>query len=139
MTPFVLDSRLKNDALPVGNLTLCQVRLLNDTRWPWLLLVPMRDGLSEIHDLDATERQTLADETARASKVLQKLTGAEKINTGALGNIVRQLHIHVIARNEGDENWPGPVWGYGEKQPYNNSAAETLIQQLQSELNVKIL
>jgi diadenosine tetraphosphate (Ap4A) HIT family hydrolase len=139
MPPFQLDSRLKNDALPVGKLALCQVHLLNDARWPWLLLVPMRDGLSEIHDLDAAERQILADETALASKVLLKLTGAEKINSGALGNIVRQLHIHLIARNEGDDNWPGPVWGYGEKRPYNIGAAETLIQQLQSELNVKIL
>ncbi len=139
MTLFKLDSQLKNDSLPVGDLALCQVRLLNDARWPWLLLVPMRGGLTEIHDLDVTARLTLAEETAQASKALQKLTAAEKINTGALGNIVRQLHIHVVARNEGDENWPGPVWGFGHKQPYDDGEADPLIKQLQSELDVKIL
>jgi diadenosine tetraphosphate (Ap4A) HIT family hydrolase len=137
MLPFELDSRLENDALPVGKLTLCQLRLINDARWPWLILVPMRGGLVEIHDLDATSCRMLADETALVSLVLKKLTAAEKINTGALGNIVRQLHIHVVARNTGDENWPEPVWGIGKSQPYDSKTALHFIHQLQSELNVQ--
>ncbi len=139
MKPFDLDSRLKNDALPVGRLGLCQVRLIDDARWPWLVLIPMQNGLVEIHDLDQAKRAVLAEETALVSNVLQKLVGADKINCGALGNIVRQLHIHVIARNEGDENWPGPVWGFGEKRPYRDDQVRDFIHQLQSELNVDIL
>ncbi len=84
----------------------------------------------ELHDLSAADQAMLAREMAHAAKALKAATGALKINTGALGNIVRQLHIHVIARNEGDPNWPGPVWGFGTRQPYNPQEAAALKERL---------
>lgn len=134
--PFKLDPRLNNDTLPIGQLELCEIRLINDCRWPWLVLVPMYDGLSEIFDLDPTQQDLLSRETSAVASMLKELTGAAKINTGALGNIVRQLHVHVVARQENDANWPGPVWGFGSPVTYDKKDAETLISKLQSELNV---
>ena len=136
---YHLDSRLEKDTLLVGRLELCEIRLLDDRRWPWLLLVPMIDGMSEVFDLSVADQKTLAEETALASLALKKITRAEKINTAAIGNIVRQLHVHVIARNEGDANWPGPVWGFGQAGLYSVTTANKLISQLQSELNVHVL
>ena len=139
MADFVLDRRLERDSCFVGRLPLCQLRLINDSRWCWLLLVPMRDGLVEIHDLTSGDHNMLAGETADVSKRLKQLTGAEKINTGALGNIVRQLHIHVVARSVGDHNWPGPIWGYGASVHYEKDAAEKLISRLQGRLDDRFL
>jgi diadenosine tetraphosphate (Ap4A) HIT family hydrolase len=136
---YSLDNRLKQATLPIGRLELCEIRLLNDARWPWLLLVPMRDDMAEIFDLAATEQNILTEENVLASVALKKLTGAEKINTAAIGNIVRQLHVHVIARSENDANWPGPVWGFGQAEPYNDSAAKSLIDKLRNELNTHVL
>jgi len=132
---YQLDKRLENDSIFINRLELCEVRLLNDSRWPWLVLIPVADGLCEIFDLDMASQAVLAKETAFVSTILKNLTGAEKINTAALGNIVRQLHIHVIARNPGDQNWPGPVWGFGNSTPYGGDAAAALIFQLQSALD----
>ena len=133
---YSLDNRLQQATLPIGRLELCEIRLLNDARWPWLLLVPMRDGMSEIFDLSATEQITLTRETVLTSVALKKLARAEKINSAAIGNIVRQLHVHVIARNENDANWPGPVWGFGQAEPYARKAADKLTSKLQNELNI---
>ncbi len=138
MTSYQIDSRLKNDSLSVGRLELCEVRLIDDCRWPWLLLIPMRDGLCEIFDLDGQEQQLLAAETSHASAVLKRITGSEKINTGALGNTVQQLHVHIIARQQDDAKWPGQVWGFGSAEPYDKEKASTLIKQLQRELNVDV-
>jgi diadenosine tetraphosphate (Ap4A) HIT family hydrolase len=118
MHAFVLDGRLAADSMELGRLAACEVRLMDDARWAWLVLVPMRPGLSEFHDLPKEDLPVVAADLALASARLKAMTGALKINTGALGNIVRQLHIHVIARNEGDPAWPGPVWGFGTRQPY---------------------
>jgi diadenosine tetraphosphate (Ap4A) HIT family hydrolase len=124
---FTLDSRLAADTLTVGDLRLCRVLLMNDRRFPWLILVPGRDGLSELHDLAAEERGLLIEEAAFAGEKLKALTSAKKINTAALGNMVAQLHIHVIARFEGDPAWAGPVWGVGKAEPYEpEDAAERL-------------
>ena len=136
---YNLDIRLEKDTLPVGKLKLCEVRLLNDSRWPWLLLVPMRNEMSEVFDLVAADQKTLAEETVIASVALKNITRPEKINTAAIGNIVRQLHVHVIARNEGDANWPGPVWGFGQAEPYLKSVADKFISQLQNELGTHVL
>ena len=95
---FALDSRLAADTFGVGDLTLCRVLLMNDSRFPWLILVPRRADLSEIHDLSAQERAILIEEAAFAGERLKMLTGAKKINTAALGNMVSQLHVHVVAR-----------------------------------------
>jgi diadenosine tetraphosphate (Ap4A) HIT family hydrolase len=132
MTPFRLDERLERDSLEVGALGLCQLRLMNDRRWPWLVLVPMRANAVEIHELAGSDQVTLAQETALAASVLKELTGCEKINSAALGNIVRQLHVHVVARRSGDPNWPGPVWGFGVRDPYVEEESALLIEKLKT-------
>jgi diadenosine tetraphosphate (Ap4A) HIT family hydrolase len=132
MDRFELDARLAADTLPVGNLALSRVLLMNDARYPWLILVPRRAGLTELHDLAHAEGLVLMDELRRASAGLKSLTGAAKINVGALGNLVPQLHIHVIARDTGDAAWPGPVWGVGEATPYAPGAADALIASLRA-------
>ena len=115
---FVLDPRLEADSEPVLWLGLCELRMMNDRRWPWLLLVPQRPGAEEIHELTPLDQAMLTFEGNMVAQALINVTGCTKINTAALGNIVRQLHVHVIARTEGDEAWPGPVWGHGMREPY---------------------
>ena len=116
--PFVLDPRLAAESTPLGELALCQVLLMDDARFPWILLVPQRAGLVEIIDLGAQDLQRLMSEIATASGVLEAATSPYKLNVAALGNVVRQLHVHIIARFENDAAWPSPVWGKGERMPY---------------------
>ena len=120
---FLLDPRLERDTLPVTDLTLCRVRLMNDARYPWLVLVPRRHGCRELVDLEADDRRTLTDEIDRCTRMLREHAGADKMNVAALGNQVEQLHVHVIARSVGDDAWPGPVWGAHPARPYPNEAA----------------
>ncbi len=131
---FGLDPRLAADTHEVGDFALCRVLLMNDSRYPWLILVPRRADLSEIHDLTAGERALLIEEAARAGAALKRLTDAKKINTGALGNMVAQLHVHVIARLVGDDAWPSPVWGSGRAVPYEDEAAARLVADLRRAL-----
>ena len=119
LSAFEIDERLERDGLLITRLGLCQLRILNDRRWPWLVLIPQRNGISEIFDLTPLDQAMLTFETNMVGAALKKATGATKINVGALGNIVRQLHVHVIARSEGDANWPGPVWGFGSAEPWD--------------------
>jgi diadenosine tetraphosphate (Ap4A) HIT family hydrolase len=119
---FAIDSRLAADTLPLGDLPLCRVLLMNDNRFPWLILVPRHASLSEIHDLTPAERAVLIEEAAFAGEKLKAFTRAKKINTGALGNMVAQLHVHVVARFDADAAWPGPVWGSGKAIPYADAA-----------------
>ncbi len=116
---FALDPRLAADSCPVVRLPLCDVRLMNEVRYPWLILVPCRVGLVEIADLPAMEQATLWQEVNRVGAALQATVPCDKLNVGALGNIVRQLHVHVVARRQGDTAWPGPVWGHSPAQPYS--------------------
>lgn len=108
---FTLDARLQRDCYLVGALPLSTVLLMNDSTWPWLILVPQRDGVSEIFELDSDDRRTLIDESCVIAEWLCRHFRADKINVAALGNIVRQLHVHHVARFENDPAWPGPVWG----------------------------
>jgi diadenosine tetraphosphate (Ap4A) HIT family hydrolase len=124
---FRLDERLARDALVIGDLPLCRVLLMNDVRWPWLILVPRREGLVELIDLDPADPTELMDEAGRAARFLKSQARADKINVGALGNIVRQLHLHIVARVVGDPAWPGSVWGHGAATPYDEGAARALI------------
>lgn len=119
---FALDSRLAADTRLVTSLPLCDVRLMNDARYPWLLLVPRRAGLVEISDLADEEQATLWQELNQADRALRAVAPFDKLNLGALGNIVRQLHVHLVGRREGDAAWPGPVWGHGQTQTYAESA-----------------
>ena len=115
---FQLDARLAQDTTPVTSFALSRVLLMNDARYPWLILVPARDGLSELHDLNASDQALLNDEIIRVSRAMTELFTPKKINVGALGNIVRQLHIHIVARRTDDPAWPGPVWGHSPAVPY---------------------
>ncbi|MFJ6343480.1 HIT domain-containing protein [Rhizobium sp. NPDC092017] len=132
---FALDDRLAKDSVFVEITGLCEVRLMKDRRWPWLVLVPRRPGMSEVFELTPLDRILLTFETDKVGSALKTLTGAAKINVGALGNIVRQLHVHVIARSEGDANWPGPVWGYGKAEPYSDEDMNSLIAKLRETLS----
>ncbi len=118
---FSLDARLSSDTDFVGDLPLCRLLLMNDSRWPWLVLVPRRDNLAELSDLEAVDRIRLIEEAVQIADWLKTHTRAEKINLGALGNIVRQLHVHVVARSAGDPGWPGPVWGFGAAVRYEDN------------------
>jgi|SRR5690242_11956816 len=124
---FALDARLAADSVPVIDLPLCGVRLMNDARFAWLLLVPRRAGMSELHDLDEADQEQLWREIRSATQALRAVAPCDKLNIGALGNIVRQLHIHVVARVVGDAAWPGPVWGSGTAQPYDAPGQEQRI------------
>lgn len=134
METFRLDERLSRDSVLVTRLGLCELRLQNDKRWPWLVLVPQRDGVSELFDLTPLDQAVLTFETNLVASALKEVTGATKINVGALGNIVRQLHVHIIARNEGDTCWPGPIWGHGKPVPYAAGEKETLMKKISGAL-----
>lgn len=108
---FALHPRLAADTLPVLDLPLCSVRLMDDERYPWLILVPRRAGVAEVLDLSPTDQERLWQETRLCAAVLREQEAPDRINLGALGNVVPQLHMHVVARREGDDAWPGPVWG----------------------------
>ena len=115
---FSLDPQLATDSCAVATLPLCEVRLMRDARYPWLILVPRQPGLVEITDLASAEQTRLWLEVNQASTALRAVAQCDKLNLGALGNIVRQLHVHVIARRIGDAAWPGPVWGHGAALAY---------------------
>lgn len=115
---FVLDPRLDAETSVLGELGLCKVLLMDDARFPWIVLVPKRAGLVEIIDLGSADLVRLIEEIATASGVLEAATSPHKLNVAALGNVVRQLHVHIVARFENDAAWPSPVWGKGERVPY---------------------
>ena len=132
MTDFKLDERLEADTHLVCELENCSLRLLDDTRWPWLVLVPRIACAEEWHVLTKGQRIMIDDEVARVASALKEMTGCQKINIASIGNMVCQLHIHVVARNEGDANWPGPVWGFGTREPYDVDSATTFIESFKS-------
>lgn len=113
MTDFVLDPRLAADTAFIADGPLSQVRLMDDTRFPWLVLVPRVNGVSEWLELDGGQQRLLLAEINQVGQLIRAQPGVEKLNIGALGNIVRQFHVHLIGRHEGDPAWPGPVWGQG--------------------------
>jgi len=133
---FALDERLARDAFVIGDLPLSRVLLMNDARWPWLILVPRRAGAVELTNLDAVDRARLIEEAARAALFLKAYAEADKINVGALGNVVRQFHLHIVARAIGDVGWPGPVWGSGRAQPYEEAKARALVAAAQAALGI---
>ncbi|MFP4264168.1 MAG: HIT domain-containing protein [Halomonas sp.] len=122
MDHFEPDSRLVEDSYPITELPLCQLRLMNDTRFPWLLLIPRKLGVSELFELDEAEQQQLWREAGRLGCAFKALLAADKLNVASLGNRVPQLHMHLVLRREGDDAWPGPVWGHGEAIPYDLDA-----------------
>lgn len=128
MTDFLLDPRLAADSVFIADGPLSQVRLMDDTRFSWLVLVPRVADVSEWLELDGAQQRLLLAEINRAGNLIRALPTVEKLNIGALGNIVRQLHVHLVGRHAGDAAWPGPVWGNGAMQRH---ASETLAAQVE--------
>ena len=134
MSAWQLHPQLANDTVPVVELPLCEVRLMDDANHPWLVLVPRVADAVELIDLDAAQRTQLTAEIDQASRALKALFKPHKLNIAALGNLVPQLHVHVIARFEHDPAWPAPVWGRVAARPYPPEALVARVRELQSAL-----
>ena len=128
MADFLLDPRLAADSVFIADGPLSQVRLMDDTRFPWLLLVPRVADACEWLELDGAQQRLLLAEVNRAGNLIRTLPAVEKLNIGALGNIVRQLHVHLVGRHAGDAAWPGPVWGSGAVQRHAPEALDAQIE-----------
>ena len=133
---FKLHPDLLRDGLEVSRLRLSRLLLMNEARWPWLILVPERHGMREMHDLDSLDLYRLCDEIASCSQVLQQLYKADKINVAALGNMTPQLHVHVIARFTSDPAWPEPIWSALPREPYSEAAGEARLHELRQALKL---
>ena len=134
MGNFELDLRLARDARDVTNLPLCNVRLMDNKKFPWIILVPRIAGASEWIDLARAEQHQLSDEIAVVSHILKALVTPDKLNIATLGNQVGQLHVHVIARYKADAAWPNPVWG-GASEAYSEDEAKRFSYDLKSALD----
>jgi diadenosine tetraphosphate (Ap4A) HIT family hydrolase len=131
---WALDPLLERDTFSIGDMPLCHVLLINDANYPWVLLVPRRRGVIELTELDYIEQAQLIGEIAQAARSLKVLTACDKINVAALGNVVPQLHVHVIARSRLDAAWPRPVWGAVPARPYEDAAKQKLLGALRQRL-----
>ena len=118
-------------------MALSRVLFMNDSRYPWLVLVPQSPGIVEWSDLDIEDRHQLLDEAVFAGEVIRRLWDIDKLNTATLGNVVSQLHVHVIGRRQTDPAWPGPVWGHDQPVPYAEEACTSLLSLLQAELSCR--
>ena len=131
---FALDQRLQQDTLAIGDFPLCRLLLSNDSNYPWFILVPRIDGISEVFQLDVAAQQTLWKETTALAQLLNDGLAADKMNIGALGNVVSQLHVHVIVRRRDDAAWPAPVWGSGAPVRHAPDALAARLEFLRSNL-----
>ena len=127
---FTLDTRLDQDTWLIGDLPLCRLLLSNDSNYPWFILVPRREGISELFQLDDDDQKLMWSETTTLARVLKELFGAHKMNVATLGNVVSQMHMHVIVRYRTDAAWPAPVWGKLPAKPY----AEAQVSEMRSKL-----
>jgi diadenosine tetraphosphate (Ap4A) HIT family hydrolase len=132
---FILHSRLASDTTTLGDLPLCQVLLSKEALGPWLILVPRKEGLTEIHHLPEDEQYQLIRESSAVAALLENNYQADKINVGALGNLVPQLHVHHIARFKVDIAWPGPVWGNTDGTQRSEELQLALAEDLRVELS----
>jgi len=135
MAIFTLDPRLQQDTLYIAEFSLCKVLLMNDARYPWVILVPKITGLTEIFELDEAGQQQLMVESNFVAEKLKKIVQSDKMNVAALGNVVSQLHIHHVARFIQDDAWPAPVWGKGEAIAYTPAESDAVIALLKSEFS----
>ena len=131
---FSLHPQLEKDSLLLGRMPLCQVRLSLDANYPWCLLIPERETVTEIHHLTEQDRHQLMNESCRLAEVMVSLFDPKKINVAALGNMVPQLHVHHVARFETDPAWPGPVWGKVPAKAYSPAALEEWTNKLRNAL-----
>jgi len=131
---FALHPQLAADTVTLADWALSRVCLMDDARYPWLILVPRRAGAREIEDLEESDRVVLMEEIATAGHVLREATECDRLNVAALGNVVAQLHVHVIARFATDAAWPGPVWGVHPALAYEPGEMESLAKQVRKGL-----
>ena len=134
MDSFALHPQLAKDTALIGRIAGCQLFLMNDARYPWLILVPEHDDMQELHELAEASYVEVTQGIRQISEKLQTLMNATKMNIAALGNQVPQLHIHIIARRHEDHAWPGPVWGVGNAVPYDKAEQRLLMATLQKQL-----
>ena len=127
---YKLHRQLKQDTFYLGHLKLCDVLLMNDARYPWVILVPRRENITEVFQLSDADQYLLSTESAFVAKQLSSLVVADKMNVAALGNIVSQLHIHHVARYQTDEAWPAPIWGTGSTVTYSEGESLAVAEQL---------
>lgn len=132
---YELHAQLKKDTHKIGEYELSDVLLMNDARYPWVILVPRRVNVRELHQLSDDEQQRLIHESSFTAKAMMQLFSAHKMNVAALGNIVEQLHLHHVARFTTDIAWPKPVWGIGDAEPYSEVAANVMLSQLRRVLD----
>lgn len=132
---FTLDPRLLQDTVTLGDFPLCRLLLMNDARYPWFILVPRRADVSELFQLDAVDQQALWQETTTLAQTLKDLFGADKLNVATLGNVVAQLHMHVIVRRREDDAWPAPVWGRHPPVAYLPEQVEAICGKLRTVLD----
>lgn len=136
MNDFSLDSRLESDSFPVTDLPLCQVRLMNDARFTWLVLIPRRPGIREVFELSTEDQTQLWREATALGQAMKAAVQGDKLNLATLGNVVAQLHLHVVVRKTDDAAWPAPVWGHGEARPYDMDSLaamrDMILAQIQS-------
>ena len=128
MAEFRLHETLAGDTVEAARWPLCRVLLMNDRSYPWLILVPARANKTEIHDLDVADRSLLMTEIDRASRALSHVYAPDKINVAAIGNMVPQLHVHVVARFRTDNSWPAPVWGAHPPRPYETAELDEALR-----------
>lgn len=131
---FELHPFLVRDCVAIGSLSACQLLLMNDSRYPWLILVPLRSGLRDLDELTPDESSLVWADMTLASRLLRNLYHPDKLNVAALGNVVDQLHIHVIARFQSDLSWPKPVWGQFSPLPYSADGLQETVGKIQQEL-----
>ncbi len=124
---FELHPQLAADSFAITSWPLCELRVINDANYPWLVLVPRKAGLKDFDDLSPADMATAGEEIRQASRALRKLYRPDKLNVAALGNQVPQLHIHVVARFHGDAAWPNPIWGVAPARPYSSQDDERLV------------
>lgn len=139
MTNFQLHPRLQQDCFTVGQLALSQLLMMNDSQYPWFILVPRRPEMTEIYQLAELDRQMLLAESCLVAEKLQAIYRPDKLNIATIGNLVPQLHVHHIARYQTDKAWPAPIWGKLPAKPYALPDAELQIERLRTALNASLI
>ncbi|MBO9482583.1 HIT domain-containing protein [Salinisphaera sp. G21_0] len=130
VSSFELDPQLARDCVVIGDFPVCRLLLMNDSQYPWFILVPRIQGVEEIYQLDEAAQQQLLFESSYLAEMLQVLFCADKLNVAALGNVVRQLHVHHVVRFTADAAWPAPVWGRHPARPYTDEQLSEVMQKL---------
>jgi diadenosine tetraphosphate (Ap4A) HIT family hydrolase len=137
---FEIDPAFLTTSEPLGDLALCHARLQNDARYPWIVLIPRVAGAVELEDLAGPDLAALMAEVLAAGRAVRALDApVEKLNVGALGNVTRQLHVHVVGRNVGDPAWPGPVWGHSAAKPYDATTLAKAVKMAQTAMKLNTL